>query len=393
MTTPVPPPKNLRKRNKAIAITVAIFLIIGLAYLIYWLVWARFHEYTDDSYVDGNNVVLTPQIPGTVVSFSVLDADYVCQGRTLVELDKTDASIALDKSIADLGNAVRDVMKLFEQAKQYFADISMRKAEFVKAAQDYEHRKMLVEGGGVSLENFEHSEAALQASFAELISAEHKYIGTLSQIENTTVENHPMVEQMKSKVRDAWVFYQRCTIKAPVSGIIAQRTVQVGEQVKLGQPLLAIVPLDQMWVTSNYKEVQLSKMRVGQPVKVTSDIYGDKVVFHGTVAGIGGGTGSVFSVLPPQNATGNWIKIVQRIPVRIMLDPQQIIDHPLRLGLSMETTVDIHDTDKPFVPEVRPDMPLYTTDVFAEQEAGAEALIADVIEANMSPSFIEDNTE
>ena len=348
---------------------------------------------TDDSYVDGNNVVLTPQIPGIVVSFAALDADYVCQGKILVELDKTDASIGLDRSIADLGTAVRDVMKLFEQAKQYLADISMRKAEFVKAAQDYEHRKNLVEGGGVSLENYEHAEAALQASFAELISAEHKYLGVLSQIENTTVETHPMVEQMKNRVRDAWVFYQRCTIKAPASGVIAQRTVQVGEQVKVGQPLLAIVPLDQMWVTSNYKEVQLSKMRVGQSVKVTSDIYGSDVVFNGTVAGIGGGTGSVFSVLPPQNATGNWIKIVQRIPVRITLEPQQIIDHPLRLGLSMETTVDIHDTDKPFVPVVRPDMPLYTTDVFAKQEAGAEDLIAEVIDANMSPSFIEDNRE
>ena len=215
----------------------------------------------------------------------------------------------------------------------------------------------------------------------------------MAAVENTTVETHPIVEKMKTEVRDTFVALQRCTIKAPVTGIVAQRTVQVGERVKAGQSLMAIVPLDQMWVSANFKEVQLAKMRVGQPVEITSDIYGSQVVFQGSVAGIGGGTGSVFSVLPPQNATGNWIKIVQRIPVRITLNQEQIKEHPLRLGLSMEVTVDIHDTNKPYVPEIRPDHPLFATDVFATQEEGAEALIEAVIQSNLSSAFIQDNLD
>jgi membrane fusion protein (multidrug efflux system) len=386
-------PKGNRKRNKAILITLLIFAILGSAWLAYWLFYGRFHQFTDDAYVDGNNVVLTPQVPGIVVSFSAMDADYVLKGRILVELDKTDAKIALDKAISDLGNAVRTVMQMFEQAKQYEAKLAMRKAEFIKAAQDYEHRRNLVDEGGVSLEDFEHAKAALQANFADLIAAEHQYIAALAQIENTTVETHPMVDQAKNQVRDTFVSYQRCTIKAPVSGLVAQRTVQVGERVEKGHPLMAIVPLDQMWVNANFKEVQLTKMRVGQPAEVYADIYGSGIKYQGKIAGIGGGTGSVFSVLPPQNATGNWIKIVQRIPVRIVLDQNQIKQYPLRLGLSMEVTVDISDVEKPFIPSERPEGPLYTTDVFADQELGSEELIAEVIALNLSPTFIEDMTE
>lgn len=387
---PEPPPSN-RKRNRAILITILILVLIGAAWFAYWFLWARFYQFTDDAYVDGNNVVLTPQVHGIVESFSVIDADFVPHGRILVELDKTDARIGLEKAIADLGSTVRDVVGMFEKAKQYAAMIDVKKAEFVKAAQDYEHRRNLIEEGGVSLEDLEHSIAALKASFSDLIATEHQYIAAAAQVENTTVETHPLVEQMKSQVRDAFVTLQRCTIKAPVTGIVAQRTVQVGEWVQAGQPLMAIVPLDQMWVSANYKEVQLSKMRVGQPVRVLSDIYGSDVVFHGKVAGIGGGTGSVFSVLPPQNATGNWIKIVQRIPVRIMLDQEQIRQHPLRLGLSMEVTVDIHDTDKPYIPEIRSDKPLFETDIFTSQEEGAELLISEVIAENLTMSFVEDN--
>ena len=390
MTMPTPSSNN-RKRNKVMWITILIFLILGAAWFSYWWVWGRFHQYTDDAYVDGNNIIVTPQVPGIVVSFSVMSADYVPQGRVLVELDTTDALIALSKAISELGSAVRNVMGMFEQVKQYDAMIAVKKAEFIKAAQDYKHRKNLIDTGGVSREDFEHAEAALQASFADLVATEHLYIASVSQVENTTVETHPMVEHAKNSVRDTFVSYQRCTIKAPVSGIVAQRTIQVGERVIAGQPLMAIVPLDQMWVTANFKEVQLSNMRVGQPASIISDMYGRDVVYQGIIAGIGGGTGSVFSVLPPQNATGNWIKIVQRVPVRIVIDQDQVLRHPLRLGLSMDVTVDIRDTQKPFIPEIRPDFPLYATDVFETQEEGAELLIDQVISDNLSPTFVEDN--
>jgi len=386
-------PNPNSKRNRSIFITVVIFLILGVLWFSYWLFWGRFHEYTDDAYVDGNSVIITPQVPGIVTSYSAMSGDFVPIGRILVELDKTDAKIALDKAIADLGNSVREVSHLFEQTEQYRALCAAKNAEFIKAAEDYEHRQFLVDEGGVSLEDFQHAEAALQASYADLIATEHLYLSSLAQIENTTVETHPLVEQMKNRVRDTFVFYERCTIKATATGIVAQRSVQVGEHVEVGKPLMAIIPLDQMWVTANFKEVQLSHMRIGQHAKVHSDIYGRKVTFTGTVTSIGGGTGSVFSVLPPQNATGNWIKIVQRVPVRIDIDQAQVKKDPLRLGLSMEVTVDIRDTEKPFIPQVRQEGPLYETGVFATQEEGAEPLIAEVIEANLSPTFLEDQQE
>ncbi len=209
-------------------------------------------------------------------------------------------------------------------------------------------------------------------------------------MENTTVATHPRVVEKKAQLRDAYVFLQRCTIKAPVTGLIAQRTVQVGQRVAAGKPLMAVVPLHQMWVTANYKEVQLGKMRIGQPAQITSDIYGKGVVFQGKIAGIAGGTGSIFSVLPPQNATGNWIKIVQRIPVRISLDQEQITQYPLRLGLSTEVYVDIHDTQLPIIPPAGTEEVPFSTDVFETQEEGAEKIIAEVVLEN---SAIAEETE
>lgn len=382
-----PPPA---KHKKAILIAVIVFLVLGLTYFCYWFFYQRFHEYTNDAYVDGNMVVVTPLVPGIVVSFTALDTDFVNEGRVLVELDKTDARIALDNAIAELGNAVRRVQELFENVNTLQASIAMKKALFVRAAQDYERRLELIDEGAVSTEDLEHSAADVQATYADMVATEHSYIAAMAQVEGTTVYDHPLVNQSKDKVRDAYVFLQRCTITAPATGIVAQRTVQVGEHVKKGQSLLAIVPLDQMWITSNYKEVQLSKMRVGQPVKVTTDIYGRGVVFQGKVAGIGGGTGSVFSVLPPQNATGNWIKIVQRIPVKIDIPEEMIKKHPLRLGLSVETNVDLHQRNLPMVPDIKPAQPIYETGVFVHQEDGAELLIAQIIEENLSPHFVKD---
>lgn len=382
-----PPPA---KHKKAIAIAIAVFVVLGIAYFCYWFFWQRFYEYTNDAYVDGNMVTVTPLVPGIVISLTALDTDFVEEGRILVELDKTDARISLESSIAELGNAVRHVQELFENVNTLHASIAMKKALFVRAAQDYERRIALIEEGAVSIEDLEHSAAEVHATFADLVATEHSYIAAIAQVEGTTVFDHPMVEQGKDKLRNAYVFLQRCTITAPATGIVAQRTVQVGEYVQQGQPLLSIVPLDQMWITSNYKEVQLEKMRIGQSVKVRTDIYGGTVIFAGKIVGIGGGTGSVFSVLPPQNATGNWIKIVQRIPVKIDISQDMLKKHPLRLGLSVETTVDLHHIDLPMVPEQKPDQPIYETDVFVLQEEGAEALIQQIINANLSSQFIHD---
>ena len=274
------------------------------------------------------------------------------------------------------------MVALFQTAEENKADIEVRKAEFSRAVQDFDNRQGLVEFGGVSKEDFEHAEAALLSSYASLVLAEYKYLASLAQVENTTVDTHPLVQKAKEMVRETWVNLQRCDIEAPVHGIVGQRRAQVGEWVNKGDPLLAVIPFDQMWVDANFKEVQLTNIRLGQPVKMTSDIYGGDVVFHGTVIGINGGTGSVFSVLPPQNATGNWIKIVQRLAVRICLDPEEIKRHPLRLGLSMEVTVDIHDVEGNFVPEEKPCQAIYETDVFENQERGSEEIIQEIIRQN-----------
>ena len=383
------PNKESKKHKKAIWIAIAIFVILGLAYFTYWFFWIRFHAYTNDAYVDGNRVMVTPQVPGIVTTVTALSSDFVWKGRLLVQLDETDARIALDKSIADLGSAVRTTQQLFENVNELYASIAMKKALFVRAAQDYERRKALIDEGAVSLEDLQHTIADLNATYADLISTEHAYIAAMAQVDQTTPFDHPLVESAKNRLRDAYVFLQRCKITAPVTGIVAQRTVQVGEHVDPGAPLLAIVPLNEMWVTANFKEVQLSKMRIGQRAKVTSDIYGHKVIYQGTVVGIGGGTGSVFSVLPPQNATGNWIKIVQRVPVKIDVPLEMLKSHPLRLGLSMEVTVDLSDQELPMIPCSKPDRPLYETDVFASQEEGAQPLIDKVIMENISAYFIK----
>ncbi len=370
------------KHPRALLITLLIFVLLGVTWVGYWWFYGRFYAYTDDAYVDGNQISVTPRIPGTVISFSAIDGDLVSEGRLLVELDPQDANLALERASADLGEALREVTSLFEQAKRDVALVEGRKAEFIKAAQDYEHRKGLVVEGGVSLEDFEHAQAALSKSFFDLYAAEHQALASLAEIENTTPTTHPLVESSKSRVKDAFLFLERCHIRAPVTGIVAQRSVEVGEQIKIGQPLMAIVPLNQLWVTANFKETQLKNMRIGQSVAITSDTYGRDVPFHGHLAGIGGGTGSVFSVLPPQNATGNWIKIVQRVPVRIVLDQELVRRYPLRLGLSVEASVDTHDTSMPYTPSIKEEKPLFSTPIFETQEDGAEGLIEKIILEN-----------
>jgi membrane fusion protein, multidrug efflux system len=349
---------------------------------IYWLFWGRFEKYTNDAYVGGNEVRITPQIPGIITSIYTDDNDFVEKGQMLVELDETDATLFLRAQEAELANRVREVVQLFEKRDELKAQVVVREAEVIRALLDYEHRRDLVRLGGVSKEDFEHAEIALAVSRAELVLAQHQYRAAVAEVENTTVETHPLVTRAKESLYAAWVNLKRCRLIAPVDGMIAQRRAQVGQQISPGETLLWIIPFDEIWVDANYKEVQLARLRIGQKAEVTSDLYGRKVVYHGTVQGIAGGTGSVFSLLPPQNATGNWIKIVQRLPVRIELDPEEIKSHPLRLGLSMEVTVDTRDLSGRVIPLAHHLEPIYQTDVYDRQRLGAEACIAEIIRLN-----------
>ncbi len=369
---------------------ILIALLIGIAIFIYWWGWLRFRAYTDDAYVAGNMVTLTPQIPGIVVSINADETDIVEKNQLIVELDPTDFAIAYEQKKAELAEALRNAISWFERVGELKAELEVQKAVLWKSALDYEHRKNLVQQGGVSKEDFEHSEADLRAAFASLIDIEHSLIAAIAQVERTTVVTHPSVEVAQEQLKEAYVQLNRCKIYAPVTGMIAQRNVQVGERVEAAGNLLAIVPLDQIWVYANYKETQLTKMKIGQPVKMTADIYGSSVVYQGKVIGIAAGTGSVFSIIPPQNATGNWIKIVQRLPVRITLDPEQIIEHPLRLGLSMEVTVDLHNTQGSSLPHLKSPAPVYATDIWDEQLKGADVVIDEIIQANVAPLFLKE---
>jgi membrane fusion protein (multidrug efflux system) len=368
---------------------IFVVLIAAILVFIWWFFCLRFEEYTDDAYVSGNMVSLTPQISGIVTSINADETNIVEKDQLIIELDSTDASLAFEKQKAEFAETLRTTIGMFEKVGQKKAEMDQKKALFWKSALDYEHRRDLVDFGGVSIEDFQHAEADLQAAYASLTHTEHGLISALAQIANTTVLSHPLVEKSQEKLKEAYVQLQRCKIVAPVSGMIAQRNAQVGQQVHPGSKLLAIVPLEEMWVYANYKEVQLRKMRVGQPVRMTSDIYGKSLIFHGKIIGLAAGTGSVFSIIPPQNATGNWIKIVQRLPVKISLDPDDLKEYPLRLGLSMEVKVDLHDLDGSSLPRPKPLTPIYETDVFGKQLEGVNQIVSEIIEANVAPLFLD----
>ena len=382
-TTETPPPKPHPKRKVFLWGMTGLFLLIALALFLFWFIWGRFYEYTNDAYVSGNLVYVTPQVSGIVTSIYIDDTQLVDQGHLLIELDKTDFYIALEKSKAHLANEIRSVAKLFLEEKQALALIEVAKAELTTCSQDFERRTSLVDTGGVSNEDFDHARNKLTAAIFTLAAAEATHDSFLVQIDKTSIINHPRVQKAEEELKYAWIELKRTTLKAPASGLIAERTVQVGQRVKAGEPLFAIIPLDQMWVDANFKEVQIGKMQIGQPVSLYSDVYGHSVEYHGHIQGIGGGTGSVFSVLPPQNATGNWIKIVQRVPIRISIDPQEIIHSPLRLGLSMEATVDIHSTEASSIPHILPIHPIYQTEIFSKEEEGVQAIIEKIFKENL----------
>lgn len=375
------------KKRHLLGWITAGFLLISVIVFLFWLFVWRFRVSTEDAYVNGNQIVVTSQIPGFITSVSVEDTNFVKQGRVLVELDPLNARIALEQAESVLAETVRKVAQMFETVNALKAEQESRKADLIRARLDYKHRKGLVSAGGVSQEDFEHSETDFMSAFAKLLATSHELRKALAMVENTTVTTHPLVEQAKDELRQAYIHLQRCHILSPATGMIAMKKAQVGEAIVPHTPLMSLIPFDQMWVDANFKEVQLKDVRIGQPVTLTADLYGSGVLYHGKVVGISAAAGSVLSLLPPQNATGNWIKIVQRLPVRVVLDPEELIDHPLRLGLSMNVKIDIRNTKGRMIPPPSPAGPLFETDVFARQEEGCEALIARILQQNTTFSF------
>jgi membrane fusion protein (multidrug efflux system) len=385
MSTPQQPaataqPANNSKRKRMMALLVIVILIAAIAYGFYYFLVARFHESTDDAYVNGNVVQITPQVTGTVIAVNADDTQTVKAGDPVVVLDPADARVALEQSEANLGQVVRQVRGLFADDNQYQAQVEVREADLSRAQDDLRRRMLVAQTGAVSQEEISHARDAVKSAQAALDAAKQQLASNRALTANTTIADHPNVEAAAAKVRDAYLASARNTLPAPVTGYVAKRSVQVGQRVSPGNPLMAIVPLNGVWVDANFKEVQLKHMRIGQPVELTADVYGSSVVFHGKVVGFSAGTGSAFSLLPAQNATGNWIKVVQRLPVRIALDPQELEKHPLRIGLSMDADVSIKDENGGQLGEA-PNT-IYQTNVFDKYGDQADAEIARIIAEN-----------
>jgi membrane fusion protein (multidrug efflux system) len=369
------------KRKLLLTLLGVAVVVSAAAYGAYYYTDARFFQSTDDAYVSGNLVQLTPQVSGTVVAVNADDTQIVKAGDPVVTLDSADSKVALDDAEASLGQAVRQVSSLYVNNDFYAATVVQRQSDLTRAQSDLQRRQAVANTGAVSAEDVSHARDAVASAQAALDAARQQAQANRALTDRTSIEQHPNVQAAASKVRDAYLSYARNTLPAPVTGYVARRSVQVGQRVAPGNPLMAIVPLDGVWVDANFKEGQLRHMRIGQPVTLTADVYGSATKYHGRVVGFSAGTGSAFAVLPAQNATGNWIKVVQRLPARIQLDQAELNKHPLRIGLSMQVEVETRDESGTQLAAATNTS--YRTDVFALYGIQADAEIAKIIAANI----------
>ena len=400
MNAPTTPPAAATKpatsaRRKALT-GVSIVVVAGLAIGGYeWLI-NRNAESTDNAYVQGNVIQITPQMGGTVTAILADDTDFVKAGQALVQLDPADAKVALDQAEANLAQAVRQVRTLYANNGTLNAQIVVREADIAKArndvaraTDDLNRRQALVGNGAVSKEELNHAQSQLAAAQSSLASAQagvsaarEQLSSNQSMTDGTRIESHPSVLAASAKVREAYLALHRTALPAPVDGYVAKRSVQLGQRVAPGAPLMSVIALNQLWVDANFKESQLRNIRIGQPVTLTADLYGKRVEYKGTVAGLGAGTGAAFALLPAQNATGNWIKVVQRVPVRVALDAKDLAQSPLRVGLSMEATVDITDQSGKALADAPRTASQVQTTVYAALDQKADDEVQRVIASN-----------
>jgi membrane fusion protein (multidrug efflux system) len=345
------------RRRRLLTGLAAGVIVLAVAYGIYAFLFAGRSVGTDNAYVGAEVAQVTPLVSGPVARVQVRETEFVHTGQPLVLLDDSDARIAVAQAEAALGQAERKVRTyaasddaLAGQLAARQADLQRAQADFARARTDLDRRQNLAGSGAVSgdeLTNakneYARADAAVAQARANLRAAQGQRQANLVLIEGAPLEQNPEVAAARAKLDAARLALARTVIRAPMDGIVSKKTVEVGQQVQAGAPLMSVAPIQAAYVDANFKEVQLKKVRPGQPVTLTSDLYGGGVVFHGRVRGLAGGTGSAFSLIPAQNASGNWIKVVQRVPVRIDLDPRELAQHPLRVGLSMKAKIDISD--------------------------------------------------
>jgi membrane fusion protein (multidrug efflux system) len=367
------------------SIIAAVFILAAVTWLLLYIFVFSQRETTDDAYVKGDMVTISSRVAGTVVEFTAEETDRVHAGQVLVRLDPADAEVSLMNAEGQLGQAVREAETNIQKAKEADAAVLQRRAQYQNQRDDYARRHPLLDLHAVAKEDVDNSRKQTEAALAALQQAQSQAAGAHAQVDGVDVRDVPAVVQARSSFRNAWINSGRNAIVSPIDGYAARRQVQVGQRIQAGQDLLTIVPLSDLWVDANFKETQLEHIRIGQPVKITTDIYSD-MTYHGKVVGLNAGTGSAFSLLPAENATGNWIKVVQRLPVRIALNPDDLKRHPLRIGLSTDVNVDTHDRDGSVLVSQTREKPLASTDVYEREVRDADAHAEAIIRANMIPS-------
>ena len=376
--------RNGNRRRRALLGSTLLFILVAIAYGAYYVLVLSQREQTDNAYVGGNRILLTSQVTGNVREINADESQRVEAGAEVIKLDPVDAEVAQRQAEARLGTTVLQLRERYAGIAQYEAMIRQRRLSLQKAQEDLARRLPLAADQTLAAEDIEHARQAVEDAGAALDVAVRQADAAQARLGGIALTQHPDVLAAKAEFVQAWLALRRNAILAPASGYVAKRSVQVGAHVTPGMALLSIVPLDQLWVDANFKESELQNIRVGQPVKIEADIYGSKVEYQGKVLGLSAGTGSAFALLPAQNATGNWVKVVQRLPVRISLDPAELAAHPLRIGLSTTVTVDTHQRDGAVLGPAMPSAPVYSTRAPSQPMQEAEIMAERIISRNLA---------
>ena len=371
-----------QQRKKGLSIFILLLLLIAIGSAAYWFFFIKGFEETEDAYVSGNQVMVSSQVAGNISKINVDNMDPVQAGYVLLELDDTNAKLSFEQAKSNLANAVRQISQLNYTVKQLKSAVRANEITLAQAQGNLNRRVQLVKDGAIDKESFQHAKEAVELAKANLTTSQNQLEANQALLLDGPLSEQPQIQSAVSNLKQAWLNLERTKIRSPIKGYVARRNAQVGQAVSVGGALMAVVTTDQMWLDANFKETQLTHMRIGQPVEIHFDLYGKDKTFNGKVVGIEMGTGSAFSLLPTQNATGNWIKVVQRVPVRIQLDPQQLAENPLRIGLSATVKVNVSDSKGKTLRDQAPSTTLYSTNVLQYDESAVNNLIESIIRDN-----------
>ena len=371
-----------QQRKKGLSIFILLLLLIAIGSAAYWFFFIKGFEETEDAYVSGNQVMVSAQVAGNISKINVDNMDPVQAGDVLLELDDTNAKLSFEQAKSNLANAVRQISQLNYTVKQLKSAVRANEITLAQAQGNLNRRVQLVKDGAIDKESFQHAKEAVELAKANLTTSQNQLEANQALLLDGPLSEQPQIQSAVSNLKQAWLNLERTKIRSPIKGYVARRNAQVGQAVSVGGALMAVVTTDQMWLDANFKETQLTHMRIGQPVEIHFDLYGKDKTFDGKVVGIEMGTGSAFSLLPTQNATGNWIKVVQRVPVRIQLDPQQLAENPLRIGLSATVKVNVSDSQGETLRNQAPGTTLYSTNVLQYDESAVNNLIESIIRDN-----------